>query len=280
MEPSALSRRSFLAALPALAAWQPEEPFFFIQATDPQFGMYEGNKGFEQETANFEFLAATVNRLRPAFLVVCGDLVNRPGHPAQVSEYLRIAAKIRAPLYNVAGNHDVGNEPTAAVLAEYRRRFGPDYYTFRAGPMTAFVLNSVIIHSPKNVPDELAKQEAWLKAELEKARQGGARRIVVFQHHPPFLKDPDEPDRYEVIPRARRRIYLDLFRSYGVSHVFAGHYHRNAAARYGEIEIVVTGPAGKPLGPDPSGFRVVIVRSGGIEHQYYGLGNIPNKIQY
>src|ERR1700719_1339467 len=89
--------------------------FFFLQMSDPQCGMYTANGEFSQETANFEFAIANATRLRPAFVVVCGDLINKPGDPAQTAEYLRIAAKLdrSIPLYSVAGNHDVGNEPTA-----------------------------------------------------------------------------------------------------------------------------------------------------------------------
>ena len=54
-------------------------PFFFIQLTDPQLGMFTDNKDFVQETANFEFAVAAVNRLKPAFVVITGDLVNKPG---------------------------------------------------------------------------------------------------------------------------------------------------------------------------------------------------------
>jgi hypothetical protein len=39
-------------------------------------------------------------------------------------------------LYSVAGNHDVGNEPTVEALAAYRQQFGPDYYSFREGLFT------------------------------------------------------------------------------------------------------------------------------------------------
>src|ERR1017187_6124891 len=97
--------------------------------SDPQFGMYTNNKGFEQETANFEFAIANANRLKPAFVIVTGDLVNLPGGGAQIAEYRRIAAKLdpTIPLYNAAGNHDVENEPAPASLAAYRERFGRDY---------------------------------------------------------------------------------------------------------------------------------------------------------
>ncbi|MEK7404953.1 MAG: metallophosphoesterase [Acidobacteriota bacterium] len=263
-------------ALPAPAA----EPFFFIQAADTQFGMFASNRGFEQETANFEFLVATANRLKPAFLIVCGDLVNRPGDPAQAAEYSRIAARLDRSirLYNVAGNHDVGNQPTPALLAIYRERFGPDWYSFRAGDLFAVVLNSGLIHSPQKAPQEYAKQEAWLRGELEKAGKNGARHRVVFQHHPLFILDPGEPDVYFNIPLERRRKYLGLFGEYGVSHVFAGHHHANNVGKAGPIEMVTTGPVGKPLGKDGSGFRVVIVRDTGIEHRYYEFGWAPDRI--
>jgi 3',5'-cyclic AMP phosphodiesterase CpdA len=265
----------------ALAGKGPANPpFFFIQMADPQFGMYTGDRGFEQETKNFEFVIAAANRLRPAFVVVCGDLVNRVGDPEQIAEYLRIAGQLDPdiPLYNVPGNHDVGNVPTPKTLADYRNTFGPDYYTFQANGAIGFVLDSSLISNPTGAPREAEQQEAWLRAELEKAKKAGYHRLFVFQHHSLFLTDPNEADQYFNIPRARRRVYLDLFEKYGISHVFAGHYHRNALGRSGGLEMVTTGPVGKPLGRDPSGVRVVIVRDTGVEHQYYGFDSIPDSL--
>ena len=42
--------------------------------------------------------------------------------------------------------------------------------------------------------------------------------------------------------------------------------------------MVTTGAVGKPLGNDRSGLRVVIVRETGLEHCYYDLGALPNRI--
>ena len=111
------------------------------------------------------------------------------------------------------------------------------------------------------------------------AKASGARHILVFQHHPWFLETPDEADAYFNIPLATRSRYLALFREAGVSHVFAGHYHRNSFGRDGEIEMVTTGPVGRPIGDDPSGFRLVHVTPEGIEHRYLSLGQIPNQLQ-
>jgi 3',5'-cyclic AMP phosphodiesterase CpdA len=272
---------TLLGILVCRAADRAQGDLFFLVFADPQFGMYTGDQGFEQETANFEFAIAAANRLRPAFVVVCGDLINKSGDAAQSAEYKRIAAKLDSgiPIYNVAGNHDVGNLPTATSLAKYREQFGPDYYTFRSGDLEGFVLNSSVIANPKEVPEEARKQELWLKGELEKSKKLGIPHLFVFQHHPWFLEDPNEADQYFNVPAQIRRRYLELLRTYGVSHVFAGHFHQNALGKDGPLEMVTTGPVGKPLGQARSGFSVVVVRKTKVEYRYYDFGSVPNKIE-
>jgi 3',5'-cyclic AMP phosphodiesterase CpdA len=254
------------------------ETFLFIQMADPQFGMYTKDRDFAQETANYEFAIATANRLKPRFVIVCGDLVNKPGDMAQIQEYRKISAKLDRSirLYHVAGNHDVGNEPTPGLLDAYREQFGPDYYGFREGSVYGIVLNSSLIHSPQNAPEAYDKQQAWLTQELTKAHSSGAAHVVIFQHHPFFLEHGDEPDQYFNIPVALRRPLLDSFRAAGVKWLFSGHYHRNALGRDGEIEMVTTGPVGMPLGNARSGLRLVWVSDKNLSHQYVEFGAMPN----
>lgn len=212
---------------------------FFIQASDPQFGMFTENCDFRQETANWEFVIANVNRLKPGFLVVTGDLTNQEGNRAQIAEYQRINRTLDPAihLYNVPGNHDVGNEPTPETLAAYGRSYGPDFYSFRDAGVYGIVLNSSLFKSPRHAPEEAAKQERWLEEELAKAQASG---LVT------------------------------------VKYVFAGHYHRNASGKDGDLDMITTGPAGKPLGTDPSGLRIAEIREGIISQNYYSLGAIPN----
>ena len=258
-----------------------EDPFFFIQLSDPQLGMFTNNADFVQDAANFEFAVASVNRLRPAFVVITGDLVNKPGDAAQIAEYRRIVGQIdpAIPVYNVAGNHDVQNVPTPDSLAAYTKIFGPDRFVFRHRGLTGVVLNSSIIHSPDKAPAQLAEQEAWLRIELTRAKADGARHIVVFQHHSWFLAQASEPDQYFNIPLARRLAYLSLFREHGVRYLFCGHYHRNAEARDGSIEAITSGPVGKPLDQAKSGLRIAIVREDRIDHRYYELGELPTRVE-
>jgi 3',5'-cyclic AMP phosphodiesterase CpdA len=254
--------------------------FFFVQLADPQFGAYTSDRDFAQETANYEFAVSNINRLHPTFVVICGDLINKTGDPQQASEYFRITSKIdrSIPVYPVAGNHDVGNEPTPESLAAYRKSFGPDYYSFRQDSLYGIVLDSSLISAPGKAQEEADKQDFWLRSELQKATSSGARHIVIFQHHSWFLEKPDEPAQYFNIPAAPRRKYLDLLKAAGVRYVFAGHYHRNAYGRDGALEMITNGPVGRPLGDDPSGVRIVTVRDGRLDHRYYTLGNIPNQI--
>lgn len=252
-------------------------PLTFIQMSDPQFGMYTENKSFEQETANFEFALAAANRLKPAFVVVTGDLINLPGDPAQAAEYKRVAARLNPAirLFSAPGNHDVGNEPTEESLAAYRERFGPDYFTFRIQDVAGFVLNSSLEKAPQHVPGEAAKMEAWLRTELQKAKNDGVKHLIVFQHHPLFLNDINEPDQYFNIPRETRLRYVKILHEYGVKHVFAGHYHRNSNAQDGDLEMTTTGPVGKPLEGAKSGIRIVTVSGPEVTHWYYDFGDLP-----
>src|SRR5690349_7434659 len=138
--------------------------------------------------------------------------------------------------------------------------------------------NSAPTIMPSGTADLFAAQESWLKSELQQARGSGATHIVIFQHYPWFLQSPDEAEQYFNLPTERRTAYLGLFHEFGVKAVFCGHYHRNSVARDGSLEIVTTSALGKPLGGSQSGIQVVIVRDTDIEHRFYDLGEIPNRI--
>ena len=270
---------SFLAILSPAAA-QPPRPWFFAVLSDPQFGMYAKDLNFAQETANFEFAIANLNRLHPRFVVICGDLVNQPGNPAEIAEYKRILHELdpSIPVYSVAGNHDVGNVPTPASLSAYRATIGPDHYTFTAGDLYGIVLDSNLIAAPQGDPEAAKQQEEWLKQTLANARSNPRQQIVVFQHIPYFLQSPAEADGYFNIPQPTRRKYLDLLEQAGVQSVFAGHYHRNAMGTDGPLTQIVTGATGMPLGGSLSGFRIVTITGHKLDPAWFSLGEIPNQI--
>ena len=263
--------------------------FFFIHLSDPQFGMFRvrgeaPSDGTFPETALYEKAVSAANRLRPAFVVVTGDLVQDPRNAEQHEELMRITNQLSedVPIYLAPGNCDVGNTPTPESLRRYRDKFGDDNYSFDAGGSHFVVLNSSVCADPSDVEDEWDSLVEFLRRDLDRASEN-AVHTVVFMHHPLFAQDPDEPDgpgpEVRVIPRERRMALLDILRRHSASGVFSGHWHRNAYASDGRMLMVISGPVGFPLGDDPSGIRIVKMYDDRIEHQYYGMDDLPDSVE-
>jgi DNA repair exonuclease SbcCD nuclease subunit len=266
----------------APAQSQQFQPFFFIQMADPQLGMFDDNKSIDKDVKQFEQAIAHANRLGPDFVVICGDLINKPGDATQERAFLNVCKQLdkSIPLYLVSGNHDVTNTPTTQSLEHYTSVMGKDYYSFDRHNCHFVVLNSTVLWKPQNAPRQKKEQMDWLTADLHdvKARRNPPTHTVVFEHHSLFLEKADEPDQYFNLPMEIRRPLLDLFHANGIKHVFAGHYHRCAEGHDGDLEMTTSGPVGKPLGRDPSGLRIVIVKKDSIEHHYYPLDAVPERI--
>lgn len=279
---------------------------YFVQMADPQFGMFASLSGltdeeieerrqrqlfvrkaprkitgFADETRLFTQAIEAANRIKPAFVAMCGDMVHDSSDQSQLDELFRITALLDddIPMYWVSGNHDVGEAPTPESLALYRERFGPDNFSFDYEGSHFAVINSSVCYNPENVPDEWERLVHFLRRDLGEARANGCRNIILFMHHPLFLEDADEGDGYFVIPRSRRKAILDILHEHDASAVFAGHWHRNNYAEDDGLQMVVTGAVGYPLGDDPSGFRIVKVDGTAVTHRYYAMDDIPTSIE-
>jgi len=257
---------------------RPDSGFTFIQMADPQFGMWSGNKDTVREEESFRKAVDHINRLRPAFVVISGDLINTAFDPEQTRVFWREARRIRPdiPLRLLPGNHDIWGADMAKGIATYTANFGPDRYAFSHGGSRFIVLNSNLVAGAESHPRLEREQRWWFRSQLEAARAARVRHVFVLTHHPWFLERPDEPDQYFNIPRARRTAYLDLMREYGVTMALAGHLHREAFGTDGALRMITTGPVGQPLGNDPSGFRIVRVTPDRVEEKYYGLEEVPS----
>ncbi len=185
------------------------DPFFFILLADPQFGMFasfsgmtddaieallfKGSKirkvppitGFEDESRLFTEAICEANRLKPAFVVVCGDMVHNPNSESERAELLRIAGQLDSdiPIHWVPGNHDIGADTVSATpdtLRAYRDAFGPDYFGFQHGGASFLVLDSTTIFNPIPVPGEWEEQLAFVERELAAAASRGGP-ILAFR---------------------------------------------------------------------------------------------------
>jgi 3',5'-cyclic AMP phosphodiesterase CpdA len=254
------------------------KPYFFIQITDPQFGMFENNKGFEKESVLYEKAVAEINRLKPDFVVVTGDFVNDPRNLLQIAEFKRITAKIQSkiPVYYTPGNHDIGQIPNNQGIDAYIKNYNYDRFSFKHKGSRFIGFNSSLIKA--KIPFLEQGQYEWLKNTLIKSKN--ASHIILFCHYPFFIKSFDEPESYSNIGSENRKKYLNFFAVNKVEAIFSGHLHNNAISKFKEIQLVTTNTVGKPLGDAPSGFRIVKVYSDRIEHSYYGLDEVPDAITF
>ncbi len=256
----------------------PKAPWFFIQITDPQFGMFDSNAGFEKETILYEKAVAKINGLNPDFVAITGDFVHDQKSAQQITEFKRITAKInpKIPVCYTPGNHDIGQTPNEKSIKEYKKNYGSDQFSFRHKGSSFIGFNSGLIKAKLVKPEQ--KQYSWLEKKLKQSQR--ASHIILFCHYPFFNKTVDEPTAYSNIDLEYRKKYLDLFEKKNVDAVFSGHYHNNSLATYGKMQLVTTSALGKPLGKAPSGMRIIKVYSDRIEHEYYGLEELPDSVQF
>jgi len=263
-----------------LCAFSAEKSFFFIHIADTQLGFTKGNSDLSPEIANFEVAIKHINRLKPAFVVVGGDMINIAHDPKQIRAWWKVAREIRndVPVYLVPGNHDLGKSDAADVRS-YENLFGKDHYVFWHEESCFLVLNSCLISAIDTNADLREVQRKWFEEELVKARAANAKHIFVLTHHPWFVNDPDEADAYHNIPKIARQEYLDLMRRFGVDYTLAGHLHAEASGRYECISLITTAALSKRLGRDPEGLRVVKVYPNRVEHAYYALDKVPESVK-
>jgi len=313
-------------------------PFSFVQLADTQFGMTGAMKTWSATLARFlgfevprdgapdlsgsaayakelEFAERAVDAINalqpaPAFVCVCGDLVNAFPNEGrvqgcQVNDFKRIFSRVRedVPLVCLCGNHDIGNRPTSTTIDLFNRRFGDDYFSFWAGGVKFLVLNSQLYKDPTGCAEGAAAQDAWLVDELAKtvaANHPTPKHVVALSHISPFIHSPEEPSSYFNLPKEVRARLLKSLTEAGCSKWFCGHYHRNTTGLYTHcttLEVVTSSAVGATLttkaegeGVDPlglsgmdsmmlseqsSGMRLVRVEENDITHRFVTIAELP-----
>ncbi len=276
-----------------------EGPFFFIQMADPQIGYHAVGEADEKknelekteqpaakapykETALFTKAIQHASRLKPAFVIICGDLTQNIGNSDQIEVFKKVTQLLdeSIPLYLVSGNCDVGRYPTGKSIEKYQLNFGKNWYSFQHRGTMSIVLNTPIICNPEKVTLALNNQRIWLEEQLEAAVSQKPKHVFIFQHHPVIKNNINENDNYTNFPMNARKDYLDLFLKYDVRAIFSGHLHRNILSKHESIELVTSGPVckAKSENPEHSGIRIVKVFEEHIKHTYYPLDDVPAKI--
>jgi len=241
-----------------------KKPFFFVQMADTQFGMLGGGRrGLEEEEAMCNVAVDHINRLKPAFAIVCGDMTNSYPENSSTPLYLQHAEKDAfkrvfsrvdesIPLLCVCGNHDIGDRPNSKTLNIYKKRWGDDYYSFWFGGVKFLVINTQVYKALEKEPyaEDLLRmrkaQDEWLEKELKATEEENPAHLVILSHIPPYIEAPDEEDGYFNLKSTTRQELVTKCKAKGASKWLCGHYHRNSCAcdADGKFEVVVTGAVG------------------------------------
>ena len=252
-----------------LAAVSCDRSFVFMQLTDPQIGFRDKTDGYVWTDSLMNAAVEAVNRISPACVVITGDLVNNTADSLQKAIYKKNLALIdpKIPVYALPGNHDM--RPWTEENHEAFLQFnGYDRFSFKQKGCAFIGFDSCCIKDTIETVEN--EQLAWLKQELGKAK--GCRQIFLFTHCPVIRERIDEEEDYFNFPIPKRKEYIDLFKQYGVTALFAGHTHKNYHTTYEGIEFITAGPVGAPLHGGFSGVDVVRVGKKDFSHEFVPAG--------
>ncbi|MFB3891657.1 MAG: metallophosphoesterase [Phycisphaerae bacterium] len=213
-------------------------PFVFIHGGDSELG----SPDLPGTAKRLRLFIDQVNQLKPAFLVMAGDLVHGGTIPAELKALDDAFAACRVPIWPVPGNHD--------NLAQFRSRFGREYYALTHNNCEFVCLDTEDLSAP---------QVSWLEDTLKTARRNGRTYILVVMHHPPEGNAALEA----------------LFDKYKVSAVFAGHLHKTIQTAHKTYTTYVVSGSAKVR--DDRGLTYGIVRVGpdGIDYKVVPLLSAP-----
>lgn len=242
------------------AACNSFEPFTFVQMSDPQIGFIDESPSYVHSDSLMKAAVDAVNALKPACVIVTGDLVNDATDSLQNAVYLTRLSEIEAPVYATPGNHDY----LGTTREDYIALRGYDRFSFQKGGCAFIGIDSNCIKD--GMADVEAGQQAWLIKELSAAKE--CRYIFIFLHCPVIRESIDEPEDYFNFSKEKRREYIDIFKAYGVDIVFAGHTHQEYDCTYEGIRFVAAGPVGNALGHGTPGYNVVRVGEKDVEVTY------------
>ncbi len=208
--------------------------------------------GFDEGLAVLEQAVAELNLLKPDLVLHIGDLV--PGYirdmdrwEADIARVKAILAELEAPLFTVAGNHDVitgtGDPDDRRGEALYQQHFAPLYYSFDHGGAHFVILYSE--ESLQSLPRFRRAQIDWLRNDLEATESG---QVFVLVHKPAWEYDGANWDEVHAV-----------LREHPVRAVIAGHFHHyyKSVLRDGIRHYVIGVTGGRTFSPE---------LAGGLEH--------------
>ncbi|GLD94961.1 hypothetical protein PINS_up003586 [Pythium insidiosum] len=169
------------------------DQFSFMTIVGPKLGSRAatveddgcGRSTWETETASFRHVIALINKMRPPFVVICGDFVDAtPDNPEfddQLDAFHDLLNEI-SPDTNLVFVPGGSGQRSAIPQSIYTAHFGSDQYSFWHGGVKFIVMNSALFMTGNEQSDAAARQRDWLARELDNGKIC-ARETVLFAAH-------------------------------------------------------------------------------------------------
>jgi hypothetical protein len=124
----------------------------------------------------------TLNKLHPSFLMSLGDMFMDVDDTYLNHYKLSFFDKIKFPLFNAVGNHDISNGN------RYEKEFGKSYFSFNIASELYIVLNTEL-----NDGSIKGEQYSFLESILKDAEENKSiKNIFVFSHRPIWAEKMDK----------------------------------------------------------------------------------------
>ncbi len=235
------------------------DPFTFIQIADPQLGFCDKGQDWQWTVDNLKATVARVNAMKPAFVIVTGDMIHNHKNSQQAQAYRENIRLIDAsiPVFHIPGNHDMPKYEAEAV-AKYLDEFGYDRFSFTYNGSAFIGLNSnAMVCDNERAKADARTQLAWLEQQLKRYRK--CNHIFVFTHHPLVLSPDSRVTHKSAYDEPFRTEYAALMKEYGVRAIFAGHTHITGLTEVAGIPMLIAGASSYPLYGASTGINAVEV---------------------
>lgn len=203
-------------------------------------------KKAEKEIENCNVCIDAINKLKPDFLFVTGDMVQHRGNEQELNIFRNAISRVvkSIKVYYVPGNHDLSGRSQKSINS-YIKEYGYDRFCFLENGIAFIGINTEIINSKKQSLCD--SHFEWVANSLNKVKS--AKQIFVFGHRPIFTHDMNEKDSYSNFNKTERSRYIDLFNKFKVSAYHCGHTHKfDIVESQHCCKQVIVGAVGIPLG--------------------------------
>ena len=232
-----------------------------------------GNAGTLDVATNVALKAEDIDGLvewskaeKPDLVFIAGDLMQNAEDIGAV--WPALLKEFKAPVLIAPGNHDMGNNVTAANLERFTTLFGSAWSSVSKNGYRIIVMNSQFWYATDgSTAANSAKQahDAWLDAEIAAAVAAG-EKIILCSHIPPFENTVNEANSYFNCPTEMRTTFMDKLIANGVDYWLCGHTHTKTQHQYananGTLNIWTAEAVCENFDGTPSGFQVFEIPAG------------------